>query len=127
MRRIRNHTIIVVTGALVYYTRKMTDTTPVWKYPYFSEFEIKILYPDLPYLSPGDQVTDGVVVRDFDELGPQPRIFRIEDEEIVQLLPVRITDEDGTVTTDIWSANISFMTPEEIAAEENRKDDPEKD
>lgn len=101
----------------------MSDIAPAWKYPYFSEFEIKILYPDIPYILPGEEISEGVVVREFDELGPQPKIFRIENEEVIQLLPVRITESDGTIKNEIWSATISFMTEEEIA-ELSLKDDP---
>lgn len=85
----------------------MSDAVTEWKYPYFTEFEIRVLYPDIIYVEPGDEVAEGVVVRDFDELGPNPKIFRVEDGEIIQLIPVRITNEDG-VHTDVWSASISF-------------------
>jgi hypothetical protein len=83
----------------------------VWRYPCFSEFEIRVLFPDITYLHPGEEVSDGVVVRDFDELGLRPRIFRIENDDIIQLLPVEIT-KDGITSNDIWSATISFVSKE---------------
>lgn len=83
-----------------------------WKYPYFSEFEFDILFPNTPYVEPGDELFDGIVVRDFEVLGHQPKIFRLDGDSIIQLIPVSIIKEDGTIEHDVWSATISYMTDE---------------
>lgn len=87
----------------------MSNDDTRWKTPLFTEHEIRVLCPRTPILEPGDQITTGVVVREFQELGPNPKLFGADvDGTVFQLVPVRITNEDGTIQTDVWRAVIEF-------------------
>lgn len=97
------------------------STQPVpkeWTYPYFSEFEFMNLCPDMPYAEPGDALFDNVIVRDFEEaLGPRPKIFKFEEDDVLQLLPVEIVADDGSVEHDLWIVTISdaeFVDEDEL-------------
>lgn len=97
-----------------------------WKYPYFSEFEFEVLCPDIPYLEPGDELYEGIFIDDFEVFGLQPKIFRFEGPEILQLLPVIITKDDGTEESDVWTATIARLDGEAIV-EDEIEDEPDED
>lgn len=75
----------------------------------FTEFQFCAFYPDVFYIQPGDEITTGIVVRDFDDLGEDAKIFgfNLFSHEIRQLVPVRITDSSGEICDDVWQATIS--------------------